>query len=113
MKVGKYIQPIHFPHHLYVVYNFDEKKFNKLFHFKDHEPLLKEEVENYTGSTLFGLYDKDNNPCIVVIITNEKDLVDTCAHEALHVVRKIFSLSEIDLNEGSNEAYAYFIGWVA
>ena len=54
--------------------------------------------------------------CIVNINTTKAesilDLVNTCAHEALHATFSITDFVEIRLDRGSEEAYSYLTGYI-
>ena len=113
MIVGEYEITIYPVSKLYVVVNFDEKKFNKLFHDKTNQPVTKEEIDGYYATTFSGLFDKNETPCVVVVINDTKELHNTIAHEALHVACRILDQAEIYLTASSQEPYAYVVGWAA
>ena len=53
------------------------------------------------------------HPNIVTNIDKKLDLINTCAHEALHVCMTIYSkIGEDVYKNDSNELFAYLIGWV-
>lgn len=44
----------------------------------------------------------------------KKDMdINTITHEASHVAIDIFTELGIEINDSNQEAFAYFIGWVA
>ena len=56
---------------------------------------------------------KYNHPYEIVGIDKKLDLVNTCAHEALHVCMRIYSkIGEEVFKDDSNESLAYLLGWV-
>jgi hypothetical protein len=56
---------------------------------------------------------KYNHPCEVKDVDKRLDLVNTCAHEALHVCMKIYSkIGENVYKDDTNELFAYLLGWV-
>ena len=56
---------------------------------------------------------KYNHPYEIVGIDKKLDLVNTCAHEALHVCMRIYSkIGEDVFKNDSNELLAYLLGWV-
>jgi hypothetical protein len=68
-------------------------------------------------------YDKKTNRAIVLVkynhctrnvdIDKKLDLINTCAHEALHVCMDIYSkIGENVYKDDSNELFAYLIGWI-
>lgn len=68
-------------------------------------------------------YDRKTNRAVVIVKyvhdydvvgTNKKlDLVNTCAHEAVHVCMNIYSkIGEDVYKSDSNELLAYLLGWV-
>lgn len=68
-----------------------------------------------------GYNRKTNRPVIIVryvkqaewVEDKKTDLVNTAAHEALHVCMNIYSKIEEDVYKNdSNELFAYLIGWV-
>lgn len=68
-------------------------------------------------------YDRKTNRAIILVkccndeivkgIDKKVDLINTCAHEALHVCMKIYSkIGEDVYKNDSNELFAYLLGWV-
>lgn len=48
------------------------------------------------------------------MFASKKDMdINTITHEASHVAIDIFTELSIGLNDSNQEAFAYFIGWVA
>ena len=55
-------------------------------------------------------YNKENNDTSV---DKKLDLINTCAHEAVHVCMDIYSkIGESVYKDDSNELLAYLLGWV-
>lgn len=55
-------------------------------------------------------YVHDNN---IVGVDKKTDLINTCAHEAVHVCMRIYSkIGEGVYKDDSNELLAYLTGWV-
>jgi len=68
-------------------------------------------------------YDRKTNRAIILVKYNHEydivgidkklDLVNTCAHEGLHVCMRIYSkIGEEVFKDDSNELLAYLLGWV-
>lgn len=68
-------------------------------------------------------YDRKTNKAVIVVKYNREynvkgidkklDLVNTCAHEALHTCMLIYSkIGERVFKEDENELLAYLLGWV-
>lgn len=68
-------------------------------------------------------YDRKTNKAIILVkycndtnvkgIDKNVDLINTCAHEALHVCMRIYSkIGEEVFKDDSNELFAYLLGWV-
>ena len=68
-------------------------------------------------------YDKKTNRAIILVkynhctknvgIDKKLDLINTCAHEAVHVCMDIYSkIGEGVYKDDSNELLAYLLGWV-
>jgi hypothetical protein len=72
--------------------------------------------------TNVGYNIKTNTPVIIVKYVHDSnvvgvdkkiDLINTCAHEALHVCMRIYSkIGEEVFKDDSNELFAYLLGWV-
>lgn len=69
-------------------------------------------------------YDRETEKAVIIVkynrdsttkgINKKVDLVNTCAHEALHVCMRIYSkIGERVYQDDSNELFAYLLGWVA
>lgn len=67
-------------------------------------------------------YDRKTNKAVIVVkyirpynvvgIDKNVDLINTCAHEALHVCMRIYSkIGEEVYKDDSNELLAYLLGW--
>lgn len=96
------------------------KQINKQYETINHQPFEDSDVA--LAWTDIGYDKKTNKPIIIVkhekdsdVTTVDKkiDLVNTCAHEALHVCMNIYSkIGEKVFEQDSNELFAYLIGWV-
>ena len=68
------------------------------------------------ATTVSGLYNlKTRRPVVMIVMKrwNDKyDLVNTCAHEALHAATDILIYRGITLNHDTSEAYTYLAGWL-
>ena len=67
-------------------------------------------------------YDKKTNKAVIIVkyihpynvvgIDKNADLINTCAHEAVHVCMRIYSkIGEEVYKDDSNESLAYLLGW--
>ena len=81
------------------------------------------EDDNSIAFTDIG-YDRKTDKAVIIVkynhdskikgIDKKVDLINTCAHEALHVCMKIYSkIGEKVYQDDSNELFAYLLGWVA
>ena len=100
---------------VYVVANPDKDILNKRFGWGNKEFYDPKYESNmaYTCSNATDL--KNNKYCFVVIINshpNSLELINTCAHEATHVVHDLLSECKIKLTEDTEEVYAYFVGYM-
>lgn len=53
--------------------------------------------------------DKDG---VINLIIHPKADINTICHESFHITTGVLEAAGLDLVEGSEEAYAYLIGWV-
>lgn len=111
--IDKY-DPQIYPIKLYVAKNADVKDLQKIIPNVDKECL----PSNGYATTTSGLTDKDGKCCFLVVINTKKigkkitdEDIDTCAHEALHVVIDTFARIGQSLCLNSSEACCYFVGW--
>ena len=96
------------------------KQINTLYESVEHKPF--EDYDSDIAYTAIGYNKKTNKPIILVRyvrdskVTNtdkKLDLINTCAHEALHVCMDIYAkIGEKVFEQDSNELFAYLIGWV-
>lgn len=83
---------------------------------------LEDSLLNYSGVASTCKNKKTNKYCILVKFNRHSDIVgldkkldmiNTAAHEALHVAMDIFNVCCESVNpENSNESLAYLIGWL-
>lgn len=94
------------------------EQLNKVYCDINNEDLTDDTSIAYTER---GYNRKTNRPVIIVryvksakwVEDKKTDLVNTAAHEALHVCMNIYSKIEEDVYKNdSNELFAYLIGWV-
>lgn len=94
------------------------ERLNKVYCDVNKEDLIDDTSVAYTER---GYNRKTNRPVIIVryirqskwVEDKKTDLVNTAAHEALHVCMYIYSKIEEDVYKNdSNELFAYLIGWV-
>ncbi len=77
---------------------------------------LKFPIGNYAANTEEYLIDGFHYIVLAVNTTendNQAYLVDTIAHEAIHVLTRIFKHASIQLDLVNDEPQAYLTGWVA
>lgn len=117
--VDKYIQDVYPPYNLYVMINHTEEDITKQFVWDDGVEIDKVDIDNYQGITYGLVYnknDKDKTLSVLVCLNCDKfdddiDAMSTIAHEAFHVVFRIFNHCNIYLSEDTNEPYAFMTGW--
>ena len=122
MLIDCYTQPIFPTHNIYVVRHCDKDEIHRRFEYCEGKPLDLDD-STLEGATYYGVIEKDTRRfCIVVILADDvveeyqKDLVEAiklCSHEAFHAVFRILLQCDINLDESTNEVYAYFVGWVS
>ena len=94
------------------------KQLNKVYCNIEHNDLEDDDCVAYTER---GYDRKTDKPVIIVRYVRQSkwaedqksDLINTAAHEALHVCMDIYSkIGEKIFEQDSNELFAYLIGWV-
>ena len=95
------------------------EKLNKTYETVEHTDIVDDECIAYTQ---VGYNKKTNQPVIIVryckdnkstAVDKKVDLINCCAHEALHVCMDIYTkIGEKVFEQDSNELFAYLIGWV-
>lgn len=105
---------------LHVGINYSAKTFDKTY-FTDRECTKKvTDYDDHFDSKAFtwGILSTKKEPRVVFVNVNlqhaegKTDLVDTIGHEAFHVASEILRWAGLHLSDGSEEAYAYLIGYV-
>jgi hypothetical protein len=92
---------------------------NKHYETVDHNDFLDDKALAFVQPG----YNKKTNRAIILVkhcndydvlgIDKKADLINTCAHEALHVCMRIYSkIGEEVFKDDSNELFAYLLGWV-
>ena len=119
--VDKYTQDIYPPYNLYVMINYTLEDITKQFVWDDGVEIEPVDIESYQGITYGLVYnknDKDKSLSVLVCLNPKRfdddiDALNTIAHEAFHVVFRIFNHCNIYLSEDTNEPYAFMTGWAA
>lgn len=119
--LDKYIQDIYPPYNLYVMMNYTVEDISKRFIWDDGVEIEPVDIEDYQGITYGLVYnknDKDNSLSVLVCLNpkhfdDDIDALNTIAHEAFHVVFRIFKHCNVYLSEDTNEPYAFMTGWAA
>lgn len=96
------------------------KQINKLYETVDHKDF--DDDDTCLAYTQSGYNKVTNRPIILVkycsdTIQKDKDkkldLINTCAHEAVHVCMRIYSKTGEEVyKDDHNELLAYLLGWV-
>lgn len=95
------------------------KQLNKVYCDIEHNDFEDDDV--CIAYTVRGYDRKTDRPVIIVRYVRQSkwsedqksDLINTAAHEALHVCMDIYSkIGEKIFEQDSNELFAYLIGWV-
>lgn len=118
--IDEYITPFACKY-IYIVVNPDIDKLNKRFYLvEDGEnvDMIKEEYTEYDSITICNARDRENNDRATILIvhfksTDHNDLVNTVAHESMHVVSALMYSSQIKLTDETEECWAYTAGFVA
>ena len=77
------------------------------------EPRTEEERKGVTATT-YKMNRRKGHGCAVGIVFWKKPVIDIIAHEAFHAADYIFNELGVDfVTDGSNEHWAYLIGWIA
>lgn len=97
------------------------KQINKLYETVDHKD-FDEDDGTCLAYTQCGYNKATNRPIILVKYCSDTiqkdrdkklDLINTCAHEAVHVCMRIYSKIREDVyKDDDNELLAYLLGWV-
>lgn len=110
-----------YSHHLLFSYNQTNSQFEDSLdkHFKerklkrhedaDLEDLMRDNAEAMTH------YLTHRTVCIRIFKHTNKsfnELSDSIAHEALHATREIMESIQVELNDETEEVYAYMIGYI-
>ena len=119
--LDKYTQDIYPPYNLYVMINHTAEDISKRFLWDDGEEIDKVDLDEYQGLTYGIVYNKnDKNGLLSVLVclncdkfNDDVDAMNTIAHEAFHVVFRIFNHCNIPLSKDTNEPYAFMTGWAA
>lgn len=118
--IDKYSQPIFIPNDLYVIKNFSLEDITKLFVWSDGVEITEDDIglNKSQAVALANCYrkdDKDRRLCTLILINKiDKDrLINTVAHESMHITQDILEYCGIPLTRDSSEIYAFTIGWVA
>lgn len=102
---------------LYIIVGNSKEDIDKTFEFKSDHTSIVREVDTWDAYTVIGACNKESNEqCVCIILNKEyedKELINTCAHEATHVCLAILNASDIDpTNEATEEVYAYLCGFI-
>ena len=119
--LDKYIQDIYPPYNLYVMINYTSEDITKRFVWDDGvelDPVDPDEYQGVTWGLVYNKDDKDKKLSVLVCLNCDKfdddiDAINTIAHEAFHVVFRIFKHCNIYLSEDTNEPYAFMTGSVS
>jgi hypothetical protein len=119
--LDKYIQEIYPPYNLYVMAHHTSDDITNKFVWDDGDVIDKVELDDYQGLTYGLVYNKDDKDKLLSVLVclnvdrfdDDIDAMNTIAHEAFHVVFRIFKHCNVHLSEGTNEPYAFMTGWAA
>ena len=119
--LDKYIQDIYPPYNLYVMAHCTSDDITNKFVWDDGEVIDKVEMDDYQGITYGLVYNKDDKDKLLSVLVclnvdkfdDDIDALNTIAHEAFHVVFRIFNHCNVYLSEDTNEPYAFMTGWAA
>lgn len=119
--LDKYIQDIYPPYNLYVMAHHTADDITKQFVWDDGVEIDKVDLDTYQGVTFGLVYNKDDKDKLLSVLVclnvdkfdDDIDAMNTIAHEAFHVVFRIFNHCNVYLSEDTNEPYAFMTGWAA
>lgn len=95
-----------------IVVSKNEEDVNKHYNGIEGEPIKSS--EKGAIATTYRLKRKTGNYYAVGIVLREKPTIQTISHEAFHAAHVIMEFIDNDfIYEGSNESWAYLIGWIA
>ena len=105
------IEPTIYPYPIYVSYK-DKKGLFELFK-NDHKEITQKEIDSITnalkGEYLGKAVELQSGTMILFFNTKNSS---TIAHEVFHTVYAIFKNVHIPLSNDSEEAWAYYIGYL-
>lgn len=119
--IDKYSLPLYPIKTLYVIKNYTIKQIQSMFcTANDQELQLDDDDRTDMMVWTFVKHKKTKNLVILCLITKSsiqlaKDKADgsaCCAHEALHVTADVLEDAGIQLNQSTQEAYAYYTEYV-
>ena len=119
--LDKYKQDIYPPYNLYVMAHHTADDITNKFVWDDGDVIDKVELSDYQGLTYGLVYHKDDKDKLLSVLVclnvdrfdDDIDALNTIAHEAFHVVFRIFKHCNVYLSEDTNEPYAFMTGWAA
>lgn len=95
-----------------IVVSKTEAEINKHYDGIEGEPIKSD--EKGAIATTYRLKRKTGNYYAVGIVFREKPTIQTIAHEAFHAAHALMEFIDNDfIYGGSNESWAYLIGWIA
>ena len=101
--------PVIYPRLLWIAVNPSKEKINNFFNEELKFDKSQEKAIVYCASKKI-----DNKAGCLIMFASKKDMdINTITHEASHVAIDIFTELGIEINDSNQEAFAYFIGWVA
>lgn len=87
-----------------------EEEINKYYNGADGSPI----IPTNGIATTYRLKRKSGDYYAVGIVFREKPTIQTIAHEAFHAAHNtMMFIGEDFVLDGTNEAWAYLIGWIA
>lgn len=93
-----------------IVLSCTEEELNKKYELPDGG-----DIEKQQGcATTYRVNGRNGGSATVGIVFRRKPDIDTIAHEAFHAAHDIMSYIHEDfVYDGTNESWAYLIGWIA
>jgi hypothetical protein len=106
---------------LHVAINYPKSKFFKTyFADRDCTETLESNVDHFQSKGFtWGILSTKKDPRVIFInldLTRAEgilDLVDTMNHEAFHAATGILRWADVPMNDSTEEAYAYLVGFIS
>lgn len=104
--------PIIYPRKLWVAVNPKKEQLYDAFDDLDYDEVLS---ERWNATAIYLVREKQLGFLGgLIVFKNKREItIENITHEATHIAMDMFTDLGIEFNGASQEAFAYFVGWVA